>query len=178
MNEITQLQGVIGYTISSFFCLYVTIKTWKRTSNQNSRWAWFSFFLISSLLAVEIQLSLRFLIKPYFVKSSLFFMTYAERNTLQGGLIMVVLISLIAFIYWLIVARGLPLSIKLALTGSVISILLFVLAVISMHAIDAIFYAPLLHVFAVCWLWNIGALVIVAGVCIEAKNDLARTPSN
>lgn len=176
MNEITELQGSIGYTISAFFCLYVTIKTWKQNSNQNSRWAWFSFFLISSLSVVEIQLSLRFLIKSYLVDLSLFFTTYAERNALQGVLITVVSASLIAFIYWLIVAKRLPLSIKLALTGSAISILLFALAVISLHAIDAIFYAPLLHVYAVCWLWNIAALMIVTGVCIEAKNVFARTP--
>jgi hypothetical protein len=176
MNEITELQGSIGYTISAFFCLYLTIKVWDRNSNRNSRWAWFSFFLITSLFAFEIQLSFRFLIKPYLLEILLFFTTYEQRYSVQVILITVFSASLASCLYRLIVAEKIRLSIKLALTGSVFSILLFALAAISLHSVDALFYAPLLNVYAVCWLWNLGALLIVTGVYIEIRANSLYAP--
>jgi hypothetical protein len=169
MNEMTALQGTVGFILSAFSCFYITIKIWKDNSNRNSRWIWFAIFLLASLSAVEIQFSFRFLIKPYLLEMSLFFTTYDERHNSQVILITVFAAAVVAGVFKLTVTKKIPLSIKVALWGNVMSIFAFGLAVISLHAIDAIFYAPLLHVYAVCWLWNIAALLIIVGVCIEMK---------
>jgi hypothetical protein len=169
MNEITELQGTAGFILSAFFCFYITIKVWKNDSSRNNRWLWLAIFLMASLSAVEIQFSFRFLIRPYLLEILLFFTTYSERNTLQVILITVLSASLIAGVFKLIITKNIPLNIKVALWGNLIILFVFGLAVISLHAIDAIFYAPLFHVYSVCWLWNIGALLVIIGVCIEIK---------
>jgi hypothetical protein len=68
------------------------------------------------------------------------------------------------------------LSLKVALTGGAASILIFGVAAISLHAIDAILHTPLFHVYFVCWLWNISALLIIVGACLEIKK-LGRHPA-
>lgn len=178
MNELTELQGSVGYSISALFCLYITIKNWSQDSYQYTRWAWFAIFIIASLAVFEIQHSFRFSMKPYLVDTLLQFTTYAERRSVQAILIVVFFALLTFGVFRFIVAEDTSLGIKIALTGSMASILFFGLAVISLHSIDAIFYAPLLHVHTVCWLWNLCALLIIIGACIEVGLTTTSSSNN
>jgi len=101
---------------------------------------------------------------------------YATRLPLQVGLLSLALAGMAGGVWW--AAAGMrrdgPAA-SLARTASLAAVMLFVVESISLHAIDALMFAPLGPVLAIGWMWAAAAALVIAAALTASP---ARRPSS
>lgn len=170
MNELTELQGTIGYALATLASSVALLIINKKKRNGANVWLFSTF--ITALLAFDVQTSFRFTIKNHLSEWATHFGLYSQRHNTQALVLICLLLLVIASTYSLRFKMNTPSEFKLMLFGLGSALFWFVLSIVSHHAIDRVIYSPIGHVYLICWLWNISAFCIISSSLITTKKLL------
>lgn len=179
----TRVLGTISFVLTAGLCglvVYLCFMRRKRRDPQHGLGMWFCLLLAQLAMVIELQLSTRFdagqVLRSIIQDMGL----YENRRQLQAMAFMVVALPLIAvystFFYML---RKQGLSILLAVGGTMGSISLFCLPLISLHGVDRIMYHHIGPVMFISLLWSSCAAVTFVGAAkalVASRNALFSRP--
>jgi hypothetical protein len=148
----TQLAGLIGFGLAALLCARAA---W---SQRQARSLWVALSIIYLMMFADVLIQLRHLIRVEIVDVLKVLGVYGDRQSAQTALLIGLgVIAAFFSLRLLIRMRGLAMSAQLAFVGTVFVFALYVLELISLHAIDAILYRPIGPVLLIGWLWMAGS---------------------
>jgi hypothetical protein len=155
----TELIGLMSFITATIACLIAA----QRSDSRDAR-IWKMLAFINLLFVIELYIGLRLeiaaLAKSWLVASGL----YANMHGgIQAISIALIAISAVIFAALMLVSRSVASGgARLAAGITVAAFALFATEIISLHALDALFYRPLGPVAVIAWLW----LMAAAGICL------------
>lgn len=177
MTNLTQLHGTLGFLLSSFFLGCVLYNGWRKNVDNTTLYFWLIMLIISILSLVEIQFSFRFFLKHFLVDVFVSYIPYSERRYFQVILACLFLAILTPLFLILFRTRKCKMCCKFGVFGSSVTMILFLLEAVSLHAVDALMYSEVLNIMVIGWLWSSGALLMSIGAYLELKKSLNLLPS-
>tara|TARA_Y100000589_G_scaffold253529_1_gene242228 strand:- start:159 stop:872 length:714 start_codon:yes stop_codon:yes gene_type:complete len=181
----TRVLGTVSFSLTSGLCALVVYLCWmrrKRRDPQHGLGLWLGLLFAQIAMVIELQLSSRFdaglVIRNLITDMDL----YENRRQLQAMAFMLIAIPLIATystVLYMLRKRGL--AVLLTVGGTMASISLFCLPLISLHLVDQIMYHHLGPVMFISLLWFGCAMVTFAGAAkamVASRNALFSLPSS
>lgn len=175
----TRLLGTLSFALTSGLCglvVYLCFLRRQRRDPGHSMGLWIGLLVAQLAMLVELQTSMRFdageVLRSVIRDMDL----YENRRQLQAMAFVVVAIPMIAIYstaFYMVRKRGLP--VILAVGGTLASLSLFCLPLISLHAIDRIMYHHIGPVMLISLMWFGSAAVTFAGgvkAMIASRNAL------
>jgi hypothetical protein len=158
----TELTGLLSFAAATIACLIAT----RRSGSRDAR-IWRLLALMNCLFLIEIYFGLRFRIAELAVMLLKTRGVYAKLHGLTQE-IMIVAIAAIAlvfvtlFLFWRQGAGG---AARLAASITIAVSALFAIEMVSLHAVDAVFYRPIGPVLMLGWVW----VIATAGICAATQ---------
>ena len=157
----TELTGLLSFAAATIACL---IAMW-RSGSRDAR-IWRVLALMNCLFLIEIYFGLRFRINELAVTLLKTKDLYAKLHgsTQEIMIISIAAIALVAvtlFLFWRQSAAG---ATRLAASITIAVSALFAIEIVSLHAVNTVFYRPIGPVLMLGWVWAIAA----AGICAAA----------
>jgi hypothetical protein len=153
----TQLIGLMSFITATIACLIAA----RRPDSRDAR-IWKMLAFINLLFVIEVYIGLRHeiaaLAKSWLVANGL----YANMHGgIQAFTIALVATSALIFAALMLASRSVASGgARLAAGITVAAFALFTIEIISLHALDALFYRPLGPVAVIGWMWLIAAVGI------------------
>jgi len=156
----TQLIGLLSFAAATIACL---IAAWQ--SDLRDAPTWKLLALINCLFLIEILSGFRHRIHDLvdaFMEANGW---YTQRRGVQEFIdISLATIALIFMAFFLFRRHAAGRGARAAASITVGLLAVFAVEMVSLHAVDAVFYQPIGPVLLIGWLWAIGA----AGICLAA----------
>jgi hypothetical protein len=180
----TRVLGTLCYTATALLCgmvVYLCAMRRKRHDSKHGMGLWVGLLLCQVALIIELQLSMRFdagqVLRGIIRDMNL----YENRRQLQAMAFAVVSLPMIAItstIFYLVRRRGI--AVLLAVAGTIWSVSLFCLPLISLHMVDQIMYHYIGPVMFISLMWSVGAaLTFIGGIkaLVTSRNALFALPN-
>jgi hypothetical protein len=175
----TRLLGTVSFALTAGLCglvVYLCFLRRKRRDPGHGMGLWISLLVAQLAMLIELQVSMRFdageVLRGLITDMNL----YENRRQLQAMAFIVVAIPMLAVystVFYLVRKRGLP--VIMAVGGTMASLSLFCLPLISLHAVDRIMYHHIGPVMLISLMWFICAAVTFVGsakAMVESRNAL------
>lgn len=179
----TRTLGTLSFLLTSVMLgLVVTLCVMRRKRHdpQHGLGLWMTLLICQVLLLIELQMSLRFDAGSFIRDIVRDMNLYEDRRQLQAMAFAVVALPMAAIystVLWLVRKRGM--AVLLAVCGTLWSVSLFSLPLISLHAIDQIMYHYIGPVMLIGICWAIGAAITLVGgikALVASRNALFSLP--
>ncbi len=175
----TRLLGTLSFALTSGLCglvVYLCYLRRQRRDPGHGMGLWIGLFVAQLAMLIELQMNMRFdagdLLRDVIRDMDL----YENRRQLQAMAFVLVTLPMIAVystVFYMVRKRGLP--VILVVGGTMASLSLFCLPLISLHAVDRIMYHHVGPVMLISLMWLISASVTFAGgvkALIASRNAL------
>lgn len=160
----TQLAGLIGFGATALLCARAT---WCQRPARN---LWLALSIFYSLIFVDVVAQLRHLVRVEIVVTLKALGVYGDRRIAQMALLIGLgLIAAFFSLRLLIRMRGLTASARIAFVGAMLVLSLYVLELISLHAIDALLYRQTGPMLLIGWLWLASSAISAAAAVAAVK---------
>lgn len=179
----TRIFGTMCFAMTSGLCclvVYLCILRRQRRDPAHGMGLWLSILFAQLAMLIELQLSTRFdageVLRGMIRDMGL----YENRRQLQAMAFAVVSLPMIVVfstVFYMVRKRGM--AVWLAVGGTLWSVSLFCLPLISLHAVDRIIYHNIGPVMFISLLWSIGAAVTFVGsakALVLSRNALFKLP--
>ncbi|MBB5687113.1 hypothetical protein [Sphingobium boeckii] len=156
--NLTQIAGILAFVIASLACLIASGA--RRKSRDLSIWRGLS--IVYGLLAIEMIAAMRHRIHDFVNALLKITGEYSARSGLQEMLIAALAIVILTAMGLYLMRLGkIKASTRLAASATMTLVGLFLLEMISLHAIDAILYRPIGPLMVITYLWIAASTVTV-----------------
>ena len=159
MTNATQIVGTIAMTAAAIACLVP-----RRPA------PWRAIAAIHAALAVEILIDLRHALLDVIDQQLRLTGQYGGRHALQTSLLAALAIALCAALLLAMTRRSTAPTDRAALALTTVTIGLFLMETVSLHAIDALLYQPVGPILLIAILWAL----LCAGVALLAASARCR----
>ncbi len=168
----TRATGMIAYGVAFTCCIIASMLA--KGDRAKSRLARI-LALFEVLLFLDIVLNLRWILHQFFMDEATHVALYASR---RGPQAVVLIVLVLLFLLGLRVVsqkfRG-RCGALLAVSGTLLSLIVWCTEVISLHAVDHILYHPVGRWMSVCFLWVIASAMTSVGILVESRSGNNRT---
>jgi len=164
----TRATGIAAYATAAACCAIA----WRRTERRPREFPFAMVLtLVESLLLLDLIFNWRWMLHQVFMDLALSAHEYDVRRIPQR---IVVTILLVLLVVGLLAVRRLPggrPGASLAVSGALLSLILWCVEVVSLHQVDHILYQSLGPVMAVSLLWILACLMTSIGILLDSYRD-------
>jgi hypothetical protein len=157
MTNATQIVGAIAMSSAAIACLL-----------PRRRAPWRAIAAIHAVLAVEILIDLRHALHGIIDQQLRLTGQYGGRHALQTSLLAALAITLCAAMIYAMNRRGTAPAGRIAIALTSVTIGLFLMETVSLHAIDALLYQPVGPILLIAFLWAL-LCAGVAALAVSAR---------